>query len=345
MSHTLLLADDSVTIQRVIELTFADEDVTVVAVGDGNQAVARLDATPPDIVLADVDMPGRDGYAVARHVRDTPALSRIPVLLLTGAFDPVDEAAVNACGAAGVLIKPFEPQHVIARVRELLQNGASKLAAPAPAAAAAPASAEPALAAEPAPDAEPAPVSTTASTSPAEAASSSPPTVAIRVPPASSAATVEDYFQRLDRAFADLDVPLQPDDPFAGLTAPPPPAPPKSLQDTGRFVPAQLAAAAKAEAAAAGTPAATKAGVAGLSMADAFGALLGMEHGQPAPILPQAAPVFSEELVEQVARKVNAEISERLIREIAPAIVSEVAERIVREEIERIKQSVLRGSH
>ena len=122
MPHTLLLADDSVTIQRVIELTFADEDVTVVAVGDGNQAVARLDATPPDIVLADVDMPGRDGYAVARHVRDTPALSRIPVLLLTGAFDPVDDAAVNACGADGVLIKPFEPQHVIARVRELLQQ-------------------------------------------------------------------------------------------------------------------------------------------------------------------------------------------------------------------------------
>jgi hypothetical protein len=82
----------------------------------------------------------------------------------------------------------------------------------------------------------------------------------------------------------------------------------------------------------------------GLSMADAFGALLGMEHGQPAPILPQPAPVFSDELVEQVARKVNAEISERLIREIAPAIVTEVTERIVREEIERIKQSVLRPS-
>ena len=52
--HTLLLADDSVTIQRVIELTFADEDIQVVAVSDGDQAIARLDTTPPDIVLADV---------------------------------------------------------------------------------------------------------------------------------------------------------------------------------------------------------------------------------------------------------------------------------------------------
>ena len=322
MPHTLLLADDSVTIQRVIELTFADEDVTVVAVGDGNQAVARLDATPPDIVLADVDMPGRDGYAVARHVRDTPALSRIPVLLLTGAFDPVDDSAVNACGAAGVLIKPFEPQHVIARVRELLQNGAAKLSAPA-----APADASP-----PAPEVAP--------------ASSSPPTVEIRVAPAAPAPSVEDYFQRLDEAFADLNVPLQPADTFAGQppSSPQAPAPPKSLQDTGRFVPAQLATAAKPEPPPVLAPAPVKAGGPGLNIADAFGALLGMEHGQPAPILPEAAPVFSDELVAQVARRVNAEISERLIREIAPGIVSEVAERIVREEIERIKQSVLRGS-
>ena len=52
MPHTLLLADDSVTIQRVIELTFADEDVQVVAVSDGDQAIARLDSAPPDIVAS-----------------------------------------------------------------------------------------------------------------------------------------------------------------------------------------------------------------------------------------------------------------------------------------------------
>src|SRR5262249_44189669 len=103
------------------------------------------------------------------------------------------------------------------------------------------------------------------------------------------------------------------------------------------------AAAAKAETSAAVTSSG-KTPAAGLTMADAFGALLGMEHGHPAPVLPEAAPAFSDELVEQVARKVNADLSERAIREIAPAIVAEVAARIVREEIERIKQSVLRPS-
>jgi CheY-like chemotaxis protein len=89
----LLLADDSVTIQRVIELTFAEEDVQVVAVSDGDQAIERLESAPPDIVLADIGMPGRNGYEVARYVRQTPKLAHIPVVLLTGAFEPVDQAS------------------------------------------------------------------------------------------------------------------------------------------------------------------------------------------------------------------------------------------------------------
>src|SRR6266566_3013633 len=118
--HTLLLADDSVTIQRVIELTFADEDITVVAVGDGDQAIARMQTAPPDIVLADVGMPGKNGYEVAEYMKQSPALQRIPVLLLTGAFESVDVARATAVRCDGVLSKPFEPQFVISRVKELL---------------------------------------------------------------------------------------------------------------------------------------------------------------------------------------------------------------------------------
>ena len=120
MTPKLLLADDSVTIQRVIELTFADEDVQVVAVGDGKQAIERVRADRPDIVLADVGMPERDGYEVAAFIKGDPSLAHIPVLLLTGAFEPVDEARARAVGCDGVLVKPFEPQMVISRVRDLL---------------------------------------------------------------------------------------------------------------------------------------------------------------------------------------------------------------------------------
>ncbi len=120
MRPKLLLADDSVTIQRVIELTFADEDVQVVAVGDGQQAIDRVRTDRPDIVLADVGMPERDGYEVAAFIKGDPEFAHIPVLLLTGAFEPIDEARARAVGCDGVLVKPFEPQMVISRVRDLL---------------------------------------------------------------------------------------------------------------------------------------------------------------------------------------------------------------------------------
>ena len=132
MSRKLLLADDSITIQRVVELTFADQDVQVVAVGDGEQAIARIPVDQPDIVLADIGMPKRSGYDVAAFVKGHPDFRHIPVLLLAGAFEPVDEARAEQVGCSGVLVKPFEPQHVIARVRELLGGaiGSSAQAAP-----------------------------------------------------------------------------------------------------------------------------------------------------------------------------------------------------------------------
>jgi CheY-like chemotaxis protein len=120
MPHKLLLADDSVTIQRVIELTFADEDVHVVAVGDGKKAIESIQSDRPDIVLADVGMPERDGYDVAEFVKRNPQFANIPVLLLTGAFEPIDETRARAVGCDGVLVKPFEPQMVINRVKDLL---------------------------------------------------------------------------------------------------------------------------------------------------------------------------------------------------------------------------------
>src|SRR6266700_2880233 len=120
MPYKLLLADDSVTIQRVIELTFADEDVQVIAVGNGQDAIDRVQRDHPDIVLADVGMPQRNGYEVAAFIKGQPALAHIPVVLLTGAFEPVDEERARAAGCDGVLVKPFEPQIVISRVKDLL---------------------------------------------------------------------------------------------------------------------------------------------------------------------------------------------------------------------------------
>jgi len=133
VTHKLLLADDSVTIQRVVELTFNGEDVQVVTVSDGEQAIARIPIERPDVVLADIGMPKRSGYDVAAFVKERADLSHIPVVLLAGAFEPVDEQRARQVHCDGVLVKPFEPQQVVARVRELID----RRSAPAPVLAAA----------------------------------------------------------------------------------------------------------------------------------------------------------------------------------------------------------------
>ena len=82
----------------------ADEDVDVVAVGDGDAAIARLDSSPPDIVLADVAMPGKTGYDVAQHIKKTPRLAHSPVVLLTGAFEPIDRSRAAAVSCDGLVV-------------------------------------------------------------------------------------------------------------------------------------------------------------------------------------------------------------------------------------------------
>jgi CheY-like chemotaxis protein len=118
--HTLLLADDSVTTQRVVALTFAEEAFRVITVSDGQQALDAMAAMRPDIVLASTSLPRTDGYDLSAHMRGTEALRQVPVLLLSGAFESVDAARLEASGARGIIEKPLEPTVVISRVRELL---------------------------------------------------------------------------------------------------------------------------------------------------------------------------------------------------------------------------------
>ena len=119
----LLLADDSATIQKVIDLTFADEGVRVVAVGNGQDAIDQLLELQPDIVLADVFMPARNGYEVCEYVKTNEKLKHIPVMLLVGSFEPFDEAEARRVGADDILTKPFQSiRRLIDRVGSLVSS-------------------------------------------------------------------------------------------------------------------------------------------------------------------------------------------------------------------------------
>jgi CheY-like chemotaxis protein len=303
MRHTLLLADDSVTIQRVIELTFADEEVDVVAVSNGDEAIACLEASPPpDIVLADIGMPGRNGYQVAQYVKQSPRLAHIPVVLLTGAFEPVDQARAQEAGCDGILAKPFEPQLVIGRVKELL--------------------AKPRGATRPPLDEHTAPPPAAAPSGDLgeyfdrlDAAFASLSSVASHqssvVSPESSVSSHESsVFSRESSVFSRESPVSSRESSVRGpeSLAAPPPLPP--LADA-------FAALLAAEQHESPSPA--------------------------APLWPasrQPAPAITDDAIEQIVRRVLARLSDQVVRETVADIVSTIAERLVREEIERIKASM-----
>ena len=119
----LLLADDSVTIQKVIDLTFADEGVEVTAVGDGEKAIEKVEELLPDVVLVDVFMPVFNGYEVCEYIKTSEKLKHIPVMLLVGSFEPFDEAEARRVGANDTLTKPFQSiRRLIEKVGELVSS-------------------------------------------------------------------------------------------------------------------------------------------------------------------------------------------------------------------------------
>jgi DNA-binding response OmpR family regulator len=352
VTHKLLLADDSVTIQRVVELTFSGEDVQVVTVGDGEQAITRIPVELPDIVLADIGMPKRSGYDVAAFVKGRSDLSHIPVLLLAGAFEPIDENRAKQVRSDGVLVKPFEPQQVIARVKNLIESSrnASGRTITIGASVDQPARNGDAVVPMPRP----------------VAAIPEPTASVLQSGERTGESKLDDYFDRLDAAFAELGTDAERDrrtsdlrDDFdgrdvptlesllavSGGTAPeelPMPEPPMPVELAEYEPPVQPSARGSGSAAQESPQSKEGRNL----VADMFAALFAAEQGDG--VVPQAtyqaqrapagpAPVVTDSLVDEVTRRVVERLAPEAANELVAQIVSEVAERLIREEISRIK--------
>lgn len=117
----LLLADDSETVQKVVNLTFELEGIEVITFGDGDSAMEQLSAVAPDVVLADVNMPGMSGYDICQSIKGNEATKNTPVILLVGSFEPFDEEKAMQVGADDYLTKPFQSiRQLVGKVNELL---------------------------------------------------------------------------------------------------------------------------------------------------------------------------------------------------------------------------------
>lgn len=123
MGHKVLLADDSITVQKIVKLSLTEEGIEVIAVGNGEQAVQQLETLEPDLIMADVFMPGKDGYEVCEFVKSQPHLKHIPVILLVHAFEPFDPERAQKAGADHQLTKPFQSiRTLVTTVQEMLES-------------------------------------------------------------------------------------------------------------------------------------------------------------------------------------------------------------------------------
>jgi CheY-like chemotaxis protein len=120
MKRTILLADDSPTIRRLVTQTFAGANYKIVEVSNGEAAIKTLEELQPSIVLADIYMPGKNGYEVCTYIRNHERLHDTPVVLLVGAFDAFDEEVAKQSGATANITKPFEPGALIDLVNSLV---------------------------------------------------------------------------------------------------------------------------------------------------------------------------------------------------------------------------------
>jgi CheY-like chemotaxis protein len=321
---SVLLADDSVTIQRVVALTLANEDLTITSVSDGNQAVEAIRRATPDLVLADIGMPGRTGYEVAEYVRSQPELKSLPVLLLAGAFEPVDEAEARKVGADGVLTKPFEPSVLIGQVNLLLMKGRGYAVRPEPVAPVKPSVLHVEVPA--------APMDTIVQPSRPV------PPPAPPVPPPARPSTSDNYFDQIDQAFAALS--KTPRAPLSLVVKNPVDEPAVAEETAGKEAPLATPDIVTSRS---------------VSLPEAFTALLEAERTgvvntalrlTPAPVPPPPSPpaaaagVDIDAIASQITRRVLEQLSDRVVRETVAEIVSKTAERIVREEIEQVKRHI-----
>ncbi len=348
MPKKILLADDSLTIQKVVELTLAGTDYELTCVSNGQKALESLEHSRPDLILADVVMPGKNGYEVCEAVKSDPATARIPVVLLSGTFEPFDRDRADRIGADRVVSKPFDAQQLLNEIETLLTRTAST---PFPASAFEEGSFDTAFLDDAAPTAgapgESKPIesenrfehpSPLPPPSLSEVQRTSPGEGQTLHPDWSSKAREEALAEAGDRSTI-AEGELTGAEEFSGgpVFLPPPDTQPAAEEaETRHPVEETSSEPPRAE------PPPERAGVEGIST-EAAETLFEMPAAPPPPPPASPAPAATEltqEQIERIATLVVAKLSDRVLREIAWEVVPDVAEVVVKRRIEELESGV-----
>ena len=120
MAKKILITEDSPTVLEILKSVLAEEGYEVIAAVDGKEALDLVKAEKPDLIILDVMLPKIDGYKVCRMLKFDDKYKDIPIIMLTARAKETDEKLGKEVGADAYIKKPFEPEMIIDKVRELL---------------------------------------------------------------------------------------------------------------------------------------------------------------------------------------------------------------------------------
>ena len=121
MAKTVLVVDDSPTMRQMVAFTLTSAGFQVVEAGNGKEAVGKVNGgAKPDLVVTDLNMPEMDGITLIKEIRKMPALTFTPILMLTTEASDDKKKAGQAAGATGWIVKPFNPEQMMAVIKKVL---------------------------------------------------------------------------------------------------------------------------------------------------------------------------------------------------------------------------------
>ena len=122
MNYKILVADDSPSIQKLIQMSFPDTEFEIFPFSDGQEVLDSLSQINPDAILLNLSLPERDGYELGEHIKNQEALSQVPLILIKEAFEPLDKERLNTFEYDQLIQKPFDSDALVQRVRILIEE-------------------------------------------------------------------------------------------------------------------------------------------------------------------------------------------------------------------------------
>ena len=122
MAYKVLVVDDEVNIRRLVEVTLLTEGYIVDKAVDGVDALEKIKADKPDLIILDVMMPRKDGFETLKELMENPQTVDIPVIMLTAKAQDVDIFKGWASGVSAYLTKPFNPKELKTFAERVIQG-------------------------------------------------------------------------------------------------------------------------------------------------------------------------------------------------------------------------------